>query len=109
MRDLSLVFPQAVAKRHNSVSVQTLNISILAAIILLSLTYLFTVTSLGTKGYQMKKLEQKLRVLQEDQKQLQIQSSDLQSITRIQIQAQKLNFVPATNITYLKDSDYALK
>ena len=110
MRDLTLSFPQTVArKKHASVSTQVLNLSILAAIVVLTVTYLFTVTNLGTKGYEIKKLEQKLRVLQEEQKQLQIQSSDLQSITRIQVEATKNNLVPATNVTYIKDSDFALK
>ena len=110
MRDLTLAFPQTQIKRKaGNISSYHLNVSILAAILLLTLTYLFVVTGLGTKGYEIRKLEQSVRILQEDQKQLQIQSSDLQSITRIQIEAQKLNFVPATSVTYIKDSDFALK
>ena len=65
--------------------------------------------AMGTRGYEIRQLEEQVRTLQAEQKQLQLQSSDLQSINRIQTDAQKLNFVPSTNVTYLKDSDFALK
>jgi len=64
---------------------------------------------MGTKGYEIRRLEQQVRQVESEQKNLQIKASDLQSIDRIQTNAQSLNFVPATNITYLKDSDFALK
>ena len=110
MRDLTLAFPGSTARRKTgSLSSQQLNLSILAAIAILTLTYLFVVTSLGTRGYEIRQMEQQMRTLQAEQKQLQLQSSDLQSINRIQTDAQKLNFVPSTNVTYLKASDFALK
>jgi cell division protein FtsL len=110
MRDLSLTFSQVGTRRKiNSLSVQQLNLAILAAIGILAVTYLFVVTSLGTRGYEIRNLEQQVRTLQETQKHLQLQSSDLQSITRIQTDAAKFNFVPSTSVTYLKDSDFALK
>jgi cell division protein FtsL len=94
-----------------ALSVQKLygNYFLLGAVIVLILVYFFEVTSLGTKGFEIKQLEQQIRVLEQTQKDLQIQASDLQSINRIQAQAAKLNFVPSTNVTYLKASDFALK
>lgn len=111
MRDLSIAFPAGLLKKRtgNPVYTKVLNLSILAAIIFFGLLYLFGINATGTKGYQIRDLEQQVRITQEEQKNLQRQVSDLQSITRVQQLAQTLNFVPATGITYLKDSDFALK
>ena len=111
MRDLSLLIPTGLSRTKPilTVSILRTNVSILVSIFILGLVYLFVVNSLGTKGYEIRKLEQLVRQLESDQKTLQLQASDLQSINRIQIEAQKLNYVPATNVTYLKDSDFALK
>jgi len=111
MRDLTMAIPSGIAKRKtkSSVSAKILNLSILTGIVLLSLVYLFEINALGTKGYEIKKLEQQVREVEEEQKNLQMRASDLQSINRIQENAQKLNFVPSTNVVYLKDTDFALK
>lgn len=112
MRDLSLAIPVdglARKKSKSSASVYRMNLAIIASIALLSLTYLFMINSLGTKGYEIRKLEEMARNLEDQQKNLQMQSADLQSINRIQTQAQKLNFVPTSNVSYLKASDFALK
>jgi hypothetical protein len=111
MRDLTLTFPQFITKRKTKSLESTwqLNLALLVGIIGLGLAYLFMVNSLGTKGYEIRKLDLQLRQVEAEQKVLQLQASDLQSINRIQTQAQQLNFVPATNVTYLKASDFALK
>jgi len=111
MRDLTLTIPSGIANRKtkNSVSVKTWNLSILSAIIVFGLVYFFAVTAMATKGYEIKKLETRLVQLEQDQKNLQVEASNLQSIDLIQMQAQKLDFVPSTGVTYLKNSDYALK
>ncbi len=111
MRDLTLAIPSGFTNRKTktSVSAKILNISILVAIIFFSLAYLFVINAMGTKGYEINKLEAQIRQVEDEQKILQIQASDLQSINRIGTNAQKLNFVPATNVTYIKDSDFALK
>jgi hypothetical protein len=111
MRDLTLSISSgpAIKKVKSSVSILRFNLAVLASIFLLGGVYLFTVNSLGTKGYEIRKLEERVRGLEADQKALQLQSSDLQSINRIQASAQKLNYVPVSSVSYLKGSDYALK
>lgn len=111
MRDLTFAIPAGFTKRRaeNLVSTKAFNISVLAAIIFFGFLYFFEINALGTKGYQIRNLEQQINKVQEDQKNLQIKASDLQSINRIQEQAQALNFVPTGNIIYLKNSDFALK
>ena len=90
-------------------STRTLNMFLLILTFLLGIIYLFTVNSLSTKGYDIKKLQQSIAELEIEQKNLQVQTYELQSINRIQTEATKLNFVPAVNVTYIKDADYALK
>jgi cell division protein FtsL len=112
MRDLSLtlfgVFSRKESK-SNSLSVIPINMAILALIVVFGFLYLFQINSLGTRGYEIRQLEQKIQVLQEDNKKLQITSSGLSSITRIQEQAENLRMVPANNVIYIKDADFALK
>lgn len=111
MRDLSLAIPADFGKRKAKTSGGTyrLNLAIVSSIFILGLVYLFVINGLGTKGYQIRKLEEQVRTLENDQKNLQLQASDLQSINRIETEAKMLNFVPAGDVTYLKDSDFAFK
>ena len=111
MRDLTLAFPTGLAKRKTKTSISTyrLNLSLVVSVFMLGITYLFVINSLGTKGYEIRKLEEQVRILEDDQKNLQIQAADLQSINTIMEETSKLNFVPTTNVTYVKESDFALK
>ena len=112
MRDLSLALPQIGWGKRKTKTFHSsfqLNLILLSLILVLGLSYLFMVNSLGTKGYEIRKLDQQVRAIEAEQKNLQVEASDLESINHIQSQAQKLNFVPSTSVTYLKDSDFALK
>src|SRR5580765_3235211 len=104
MRDLSLAMPMGIARKktRSSISTKILNLSLLCAVLLFGLVYLFEINALGTKGYEIRGLEQQVRQVEQEQKNLQVESLDLQSSSRIQNNAQQLNFIPATNITYLK-------
>ncbi|MBX4191838.1 MAG: hypothetical protein KW804_03500 [Candidatus Doudnabacteria bacterium] len=111
MRDLSLAIPLGTAKNKTKSSVSTyrLNLAIVSSTLILGLAYLFMINSLSTKGYEIKKLDEQLREMEAGQKSLQMQAADLQSINRIQTEAQKLNYVPVNQAAYLKDSDFAFR
>jgi cell division protein FtsL len=112
MRDLSLTISQpAFTKRTKAElpSAMALNLAVIALIVLCGFLYLFQVNALGTRGYEIRQLEQKIKVLQADNKDLQIHSSSLSSITKIQQEATALNMVPASNVTYIKATDFAMK
>lgn len=110
MRDLSLLFPLTISRPRPAVGGnQRLNLILLAAILLLGLGYLFTINALGTKGYEIKRVESRLQNLENEQKNLQIQSGNLQSINQIQGQATAVNFVPVTSVIYIKDGNFAFK
>jgi len=111
MRDLTLSLPLGLGRRRhaNAAQPRKLNIVLLASLVLLGFGYLFQINSLGTTGYEIKKVEKQIQALQQEQKSLQLDASDLQSIERVQAEATKLNFVPSENVTYLKDPNFALK
>lgn len=112
MRDLSLALSQPVPKKKTKTdpaSVLHMNLALLALIVAFGFMYLFQINSLGTRGYEIKQLEQKISVLQDANKELQVQSSSLSSITQIQKDAENLQMVPAGNVTYIKDGNFALK
>lgn len=112
MRDLTLAINQASVvrkKQSNPANVLRWNLAILTSILVLGLTYLFQINSLGTKGYQINNLEKQIKQLEIDYKQLEVQSSGLKSITRIQQEAISRNFVPATGVNYVSDNDFALR
>jgi len=112
-KDLTLDFPQirsATARRKSGAhSVVYWNVAILACLVLISFLYLVQLNLLGTKGYQINKLEIMVKQLEVEQKYLEVEASSLQSINRIQTESSKLNYVPTTNVSYIKDSDFALK
>lgn len=111
MRDLTLSIDNNayIRKPKNASVVLRLNLAILASIIFFGITYLFQINALSTKGYEIRQLETRLKQLELEHKNLEVQAGSLQSINRIQQESQKLNFVPATNITYIKEPDFALK
>ena len=112
MRDLTFALEQGYSdtkRKTNSKSVYTWNLALIAGIVLLVLTYVFEINSLGTQGYTIKKLETRIKQLESEQKQLEVQESSLRSITRIQQEATNRNFVPSSGVTYLKTDDFALK
>lgn len=112
MRDLSLALAQPLFRKKTKsdpASVSHLNLALVALIVTFGFLYLFQINSLGTRGYEIRQMEQKIKVLQTENKSLQIQSSSLSSITQIQKEAENLNMVPASNVTYLKEADFALK
>jgi cell division protein FtsL len=112
MRDLTLSLPLGASSKRKSVSVnhsRKINTVLLASIVILGFGYLFQINALGTTGYEIKKIEKRLQTLEQEQKSLQLDASDLQSIDRVQAEAMKMNFVPSENVTYLKDPNFALK
>jgi cell division protein FtsL len=112
MRDLTLAINQQTIsrKKHsNPAAILRWNLAILTCIMILGLGYLIQINTLGTRGYAIKNLEQKIKQLELEHKQLEVQSSGLKSITRIQQEAENRNFVPATGVNYLQDGDFALR
>jgi cell division protein FtsL len=111
MRGSTLSLPMGLSKTKSGSITQTqiINMILLAGLILLGFGYLFVINSLGTKGYEIRKVEQQIANLEAQKNTLQLDAANLQSIDKIQSNAQQLNFVPSTSVTYIKDANFALK
>ncbi|MDP4001265.1 MAG: FtsL-like putative cell division protein [bacterium] len=111
MFNLTAVLPQILPKHKSktSHSVFYLNLAILFFIVFLGLVYLIQLNSLSTKGYEIRQQETKINDLRTQYKHLEGQVSNLQSISRIKQEASKLNFVPASDVSYINNLDFALK
>ena len=111
MFDLTIAIPQAITRKKsgNLNSLYRRNLLLAGLILFFGIFYLFEVNALSTKGYEIKTLERKHKTLGVEQKHLEIQASNLQSISRIKQVIENNNFVPVKDVTYIKDSDFALK
>ncbi|MGE5298148.1 MAG: hypothetical protein ACM3KM_03220 [Acidobacteriaceae bacterium] len=111
MRDLSIAIHNqpAIHKNTRRSSALTWNLAILISIVALGMTYLFQINSLGTKGYNIRSLETKIKQQEADRKQLEVTSSSLKSITRIEQEAKNKNFVPVSKANYIGADNYAMR
>lgn len=98
---------------HPSAGTLVLSQRVLAStlvVLLVAVTafYLMLVNVRVTKGFEIRDLETKIAQLQKDQKQLELETADLQSINNIEKKVDLGAFVPAANVQYLKDSSFAV-
>lgn len=108
MRDLSYTLSDKPTKRSKA-SPYVINIGIIACILFLTLTYLFSLNAMTTQAFKIKQLNLQLSKLEAEHNSLELENSNLQSVTTIEAQTRKLNFIPTTSITYIKDDNVALK
>ena len=106
MRDLSHA---KVKFRSGFFTPFRLNMGLLFLLLALSLTYVFSVNSIATANYQIKKISNQLSNLDAQHNDLELKNSTLQSVTTIQAETSQLDFVPTTSMTYLRDDSFALK
>ena len=64
--------------------------------------YLFQVNDLAVKGYDVRKLENRISELEKENKQMQIREMELMSMYVIEKSAESFNLVSPTNVTYLE-------
>lgn len=81
---------------------------LMSLLFVLGVSYLLQVNSISTKGYEIKKLEQRLLELKEINDRLEIETRSLQAIETIEAQTRTLNLVPASNVNHvLMDSNFS--
>lgn len=81
----------------------------MAMIFSLGAVYLFQVNSLSTKGYEIKRLEQRLVQLKETSTRLELEARSLKAVETIQTEAKILNLVPSRGVNYFAGNDYAFQ
>lgn len=78
---------------------------VLASLIVLSVFfvafYLWQINDLATKGFQIKGLEEKIASIRENNKNLELQATDLQSLSNIEKLEKDLNMVKVNKVEYI--------
>lgn len=87
---------------------KTIALTLMGMILFLGGLYVMFINIRVTKGYEIKSLESRLAELQKDQKQLELQTADLQSMQRIEQNVDMSRFIPSQDVSYVKDQGFAL-
>lgn len=87
---------------------KTINIVIIALIVIFGIGYLVQVNGLATKGYRIKDLEKRIADLQQEKSDLELNALSLQSVVRVKEKLADLNMVGAGNSEYLQEKPVAL-
>lgn len=85
-----------------------LTVTLLALTVFISLSYLALINIRVTKGFEIKALEKRYAELEKNQKVLQSQAAELQSIQNIQQKINMSDYTPVTSVSYLKAGEYAI-
>lgn len=88
-------------------SQKALCVSLMAVLVSIVLMYVVQINTSVTKGFEIRDLEKKIAELQKQQKQLQDEAADLQSIQNIEEKINVSNYIPTTNVSYIHESGFA--
>lgn len=83
-------------------NIQTIGYIAFGVLIVLAFLYLIQVNTFSTKGYEIHNLQKQITRLQEQNKKIAIESSLLQSLSRIEADPQSSIMVPVTQIGYIR-------
>ena len=66
-----------------------------------SLSYLIIINRVATSGFEIKALEQKVETLKQTNRKLQLEATELQSLTKVESSAQALGLTEVAQVEYL--------
>lgn len=79
-----------------------LNIGLIVLIAAVGFMYLMEVNQATTKGYKMRDLEKKISSIEEVNRKLELQITDLQSLNNVKQRVDDLGMVPSDKVKYIK-------
>jgi len=82
-----------------------LKIAIIGFGLMLCVSYLCVINTGAVKGYEIKKVEQKIAQLKKENRQLQIEEAELNSFYNIKKEVGGLDMVEVKDIVYVSDDD----
>lgn len=111
---LALQLPLAERKTKKSKKIIMMprinfGLMILALLIIFSVLYLWEVSDISTKGYEIRTLERELGQAQEQKQRLELEAAALKSAQNLEADAKAWNLVPSAGVNYVRDEGYALK
>lgn len=90
-----------IKKERVKINLFSLNIILICLIILAGFLYLFAINRSSTTGFAIKGLENQIEELKYVNKKLDLYSTEMQSLSRIEQDCQKMNMVAVTKVEYL--------
>jgi hypothetical protein len=84
------------------ISLVSLATLVLIGIALSGFFYLYQVNDLATKGFEIKKVENKIENLREKRKKLKIQETELKSMYNLEKEVKDMNLVNCSSISYIE-------
>lgn len=87
---------------------KTFRLGVLAAIIVFGTMYIVQTNSVSTKGYVMNDLEQRIEELEYENRKLEVQIAQHQSMSAIQSRLESMEFVHASSPEYVTLVDHAV-
>jgi len=89
---------QIISRLKGLFSPNKLAITLTVLTVVTGFVYLTQTNSVATKGYQIRELDEKLSVLKEDNRQLNLNYIELQSMAKVIEEANNLNLVASSDI-----------
>lgn len=76
-------------------------LAMIGFVVVAAFLYVFQVNTVTAKGYQVSELNQKIKILHEDTRELDVALAQEQSLGRLSDRLKPFGFVPADNVTYI--------
>lgn len=97
-----------IKKERIKINLFSLNIILICLIILAGFLYLFAINKTSSTGFAIKGLENQIEDMKYVNKKLELYSAEMQSLSRIQQDTQKMNMVAVTKVEYLPEGSSAV-
>jgi len=95
-------------KIKNNFSFSKIKMLAIVLCLFVAVIYLAIINTSAVKGYEIKKVEQKIEELKKENKQLQIQEAELNSFYNIKDNIGNLNMVEVKDVVYIDDNEGAV-
>ncbi|KKP69060.1 MAG: hypothetical protein UR66_C0002G0117 [Candidatus Moranbacteria bacterium GW2011_GWE1_35_17] len=95
-------------KNENHSGFTKVKMSVVFLCLVVAMVYLGIINASAVKGYEIKKVEQKIEELKKENKQLQIQEAELNSFYNIKDNIGNLNMVEVKDVVYIDDNEGAV-
>lgn len=97
-----------IKKERIKINLFSLNIILICLIIFGGFLYLFAINKTSSTGFAIKGLENQIEDMKYVNKKLKLYSAEMQSLSRIQQDTQKMNMVAVTKVEYLPEGSSAV-
>jgi len=90
-----------IKQRKIDLSQNGLKILLLVLIVFVGLSYLYYINQTATGGFDIKGMENQIDEMKKDNKQLQVHTAEMQSLSNIEKASEEMQMVATTSIKYL--------